>query len=148
MRRLNFNGAIDVTFAPGLYVIEGGDWNVNGGSWTGSGVTFYFADTSRIQFNSGVRAKLAAPTSGPYRNFLIFEKPGLSRSAFIFNDSASNDLDGIIYLPSRNMTYNSGSEARGDRLAMVFNTLIVNQTNWRLAPPDGAKGKSTPRLLR
>lgn len=145
---LNFNGAIDVTFAPGLYVIQGGDWNVNGGSWTGSGVTFYFADSSRIQFNSGVRAKLAAPTSGPYRNFLIFEKPGLSRSAFIFNDSASNELDGIIYLPSRNMTYNSGSEARGDRLAMVFNTLIVNQTNWRLAPPEGAKSKSTPRLLR
>jgi Flp pilus assembly protein TadG len=55
----NFNGAPNVTLLPGVYVIEGGGWNVNGGTWTGSGVTFYFADSSRIQFNSTTLADLA-----------------------------------------------------------------------------------------
>ena len=145
---LNFNGAVNAVFEPGLYVIRGGDWNVNGGTWTGDGVTFYFEDSSRIQFNSGVRAELTAPTSGEYKNILFFEKPGLSRSAFLFNDTPGNTLDGVMYLPSRDMIYNSGSNARGDRLAMVFNTLTLNQTTWRLGPVTGLTGVSTPRLVR
>lgn len=145
---MNFNGRVDVKFEPGLYVLRGGDWNVNGGAWRGEGVTFYFEDTSRIQFNSGIDARLSAPTSGDYKDLLFFEKPGLAKSAFIFNDTGGNQLDGIMHLPSRNMTYNSGSDTRGDRLAMVFNTLIINQTTWRLGPPKGASGKSAPRLVR
>jgi len=61
---LNFNGTVDATFEPGLYIIRNGNWNVNGGDWTGDGVTFYFDDTSIIQFNSGVEADLTPPTSG------------------------------------------------------------------------------------
>lgn len=145
---INFNGALTTHFAPGLYVIRGGDWNVNGGVWRGEGVTFYFEDSSRIQFNSGVDAKLSAPASGAYRNFLFFEKPGLPKSPFIFNDSKGNELDGVMYLPSRNMTYNSGSSARGDRLAMVFNTLIINQATWRMEAPQGLEGQGVLRLVR
>lgn len=145
---LNFNGAVDVVFEPGLYVIRGGDWNVNGGTWTGNGVTFYLEDSSRIQFNSGVKAELAAPKTGDYKNILFFEKPGLSRSPFLFNDTPGNTLDGVMYLPSRDMIYNSGSDAHGDRLAMVFNTLTLNQTTWRLGPVDGLTGVSMPRLVR
>ena len=61
----NFNGAPTVNLAAGVYIIKGGSWNVNGGKWTGNGVTFYFADTSNIQFNSGMDMTLTAPTTGP-----------------------------------------------------------------------------------
>jgi hypothetical protein len=145
---INFNGSVDVNFEPGLYVIRGGNWMVNGGDWTGSGVTFYFEDSSRIHFNSGVKAELSAPKDGPYRDLLFFEKPGLGRSQFLFDDSRGNTIDGIMYLPSRDMTYNSGSDARGDRLTMVFNTLILNQTNWNLEPAESQKGSGGPRLVR
>ena len=67
-----------MNFKPGVYVIKGGGWNVNGGSWTGSGVTFYFADTSHIQFNSGISATLSAPTSGTYSGLLFYEPDGLA----------------------------------------------------------------------
>jgi hypothetical protein len=145
---INFNGSVDVDFEPGLYVIRGGNWMVNGGDWTGNGVTFYFEDSSRIHFNSGVKAKMSAPTDGLYRNILIFEKPGLGRSNFLFDDSRGSELDGIMYLPSRDMTYNSGSDARGDRLTMVFNTLILNKTDWKLESADGQRGSGGPRLVR
>ena len=53
-----------------------------------------------------------------------------------------------MYLPSRDMTYNSGSDARGDRLTMVFNTLILNDTDWKLESADGQRGSGGPRLVR
>ena len=145
---INFNGSVDVEFEPGLYVIRGGNWMVNGGDWTGRGVTFYFEDSSRIHFNSGVKAKLSAPKDGIYRDILFFEKSGLGRSNFLFDESRGSELDGIMYLPSRDMTYNSGSDARGDRLTMVFNTLILNDTDWKLESADGQRGSGGPRLVR
>ncbi|MDC7684297.1 pilus assembly protein TadG-related protein [Asticcacaulis sp. BYS171W] len=139
----NFNnGAAKVNFAPGLYVIKNGGWNVNGGTWTGNGVTFYFADTSKIQFNSGIAASLSAPTSGTYKNVLFFEKPALSKSDFIFNNAKSNKMTGLIWLPSRNVTFNAQSLMDSDSLTMVINRLIVNQTAWNLTPETTNKSSS------
>lgn len=151
----NFNSAPTVNFAPGVYVIRNGGWNVNGGAWTGQGVTFFFDDTSKIQFNSGIAANLSAPASGAWQGVLFAERPGLSRSQFVLNDSRGNRLTGLIYLPSRDVTYNSGSDVQGDQITMVFNTLIVNATDWRLQSSPipvggvgGAVASSPPRLLR
>jgi len=131
----NFNNAPNVTFQPGLYVIKGGGWNVNGGKWTGTGVTFYFADTSKIQFNSGVNATLSAPTSGTYAGILMYEATGLSITQFIWNDSSGHQLTGLIYLPSRQMVMNAGSNATTDYLTMVVDTLTMNTSTWTVAAP-------------
>lgn len=130
----NLNNAPTVNFAPGVYVIKGGGVNVNGGTWTGTGVTFYFDDSSVIQFNSAVKANLSAPTTGTYAGILFYEKSGLSNSNFIFNDSLGHDLEGLLWLPSRNVTFNSGSQVASDNITMVFNTLILNSMNWTIEP--------------
>jgi hypothetical protein len=129
----NFNGAPRVQLAPGVYVIRDGGWNVNGGVWSGSGVTFYFADSSMIQFNSGIEASLSAPTTGLYAGILMYEADGLPKSNFTFDDSKRNALNGLIYLPSRTMTFNSGSNLTGDNVSLVVNRLILNATNWNLS---------------
>jgi Flp pilus assembly protein TadG len=141
----NFNSGPTVTFAPGVYVIQGGGWNVNGGVWTGNGVTFYYTDTSHIQFNSGINATLSAPTSGTYNGILFYEAAGLSKSQWAFDDSKGNNLTGLMYLPSRQVTYNSGSSVNGDALTMVFDTLILDSTTWNLksAPTTIAGGATT-----
>ncbi|OYX31494.1 MAG: hypothetical protein B7Y99_10200 [Caulobacterales bacterium 32-69-10] len=135
---VNFNGTNTVTFKPGVYTIKGGGWNVNGGSWTGSGVTFYFADTSKIQFNSAVSGTLSAPTSGAHSGILFYEAAGLSKSAFILNDSANTKWTGLVYLPSRNATYNSGATLTSPSLTLVFNRLILNSVKWSLTPSQRA----------
>ncbi len=130
----NFNNAPSVTLLPGVYVIAQGGWNVNGGSWTGSGVTFYFADTSKIQFNSGMSMTLSAPTTGTYAGILFYEADGLSESAFVFNDSVTESLSGLIYLPSRDVTFNSTSNENTPSITVVANTAIFNALNWSLTP--------------
>lgn len=136
----NFNSGTNVAFEPGVYVLRNGGWNVNGGHWEGEGVTFFFKDTSKIQFNSAISASLRAPTSGPFAKFLFAETEGLNKSDFILNDSKDFDVEGIMYLPSRNVTYNSGSTMYSRKLTMVVNTMTLNHTRWNLVGADGASG--------
>lgn len=145
----NFNSAPNVTFAPGLYVIKGGGWNVNGGVWSGNGVTFYFADTSVIQFNSAVKTTLAAPTTGQWANFLFAEAPGLAKTAFILNNSNGQNFSGIVYLPTKNMTINSVSTVTAEGFSLVVNTLIFNNVLWNIngvAANGTGPSASAPRL--
>jgi len=131
----NFNNAPAVTLNPGVYVIENGGWNVDGGSMTGSGVTFYFADSSGIQFNSGMNLTLSAPSTGTYAGILIYENDANSYSAnFVFDDSVSESLSGLIYLPLRNVTFNSTSNETTPAITVVANTAIFDTLNWSLTP--------------
>lgn len=140
----NFNNSsAKVTFAPGVYVIKNGGWNVNGGTWTGNGVTFYFADTSKIQFNSGIAADLAAPSSGTYKDLLMYEASGLAKTQFVLNDSVSNKLTGLIWLPSRELTLNAKSGIQSDALTLVTWRLILNNTTWKLTPQSGTSSGFT-----
>ncbi|WP_439543393.1 TadE/TadG family type IV pilus assembly protein [Hyphomicrobium sp.] len=148
----NFNSAPTVTFQPGLYIIKGGGWNVNGGTWSGNGVTFYYADQSKIQFNSAVAVTMTAPASGTYANIMMFEAPNLGTSQFIFNDAKAMQMTGLIYLPSRDVTFNSGSTITSRSFTLVINTLILNETKWKLTPyPNGIAaggGGKSVRLTR
>jgi hypothetical protein len=150
---LNFNANPNVTFKPGVYVIKDGGWNVNGGNWNGSDVTFYYADQSKIQFNSAVKAKLSAPTSGPYKGIFMFEKSGLGHSHFVLDDSKGFEADGLVYLPSRDTIFNSGSQLAARNFTLVVNTLILNNTNWELQPAEpsisnSSNAAASPRLTQ
>jgi Flp pilus assembly protein TadG len=129
---VNLNNGPTVNFQPGVYVIKGGNINANGGKWTGSGVTFYFADTSYIQFNGSVTLNLTAPTSGTYADLLMYEANGLAKSSFSINATNGATLEGLIWLPSRNLTLNAGASVTSNKLTMVLNTLIANQVSWTL----------------
>ena len=154
----NFNGSGTLSLQPGLYAFKGANWNLNS-SWTvsGTGVTFYFADSnSYIQVNSGVSVNLSAPTSGTYANILMFEPNGLSTSSYTINGSAGHVLNGLMYQPSRNITFNSQSNTSSEGLTIVVNRLILDTLSWSLAPatgfsisPSGASSSAAnERLIR
>ena len=135
---INFNGTTTLTLNPGTYVIKSGNWNFNGGTMTGTGVTFYFVDSSYIQFNGTSKLNLTAPTTGNFANLLWYEAQSLSQSSFTVNATNGANLEGLIWLPSRNLTLNSGASVSSNKLTMVLNTLIMNTVNWALASSDKA----------
>ena len=139
----NFNGGTRVTLQPGFYTIAG-TINVNGSSFTGNGVTLYFANpNAQIHFNSSVVKTLTAPTNGTYKDILIYESPSAGSYASYTWDSAANDvLAGIIYLPWRNVTFNSKTNITAHAVTMVVNTLIWNDTKWKLTPGPVLLGSS------
>lgn len=144
----NFNGSSGtINLAAGLYIFKGTNWNINSG-WTVSGtnVTFYFADSSSyVQFNSGVTVSLTAPTSGTYANILMFEPDGLGTSSFAIDGTSSSGhaLQGLVYLPSRNLTFNSTYSGTADAFTLVVNQLIFDSNNpktWSIAPSGSTSG--------
>jgi Flp pilus assembly protein TadG len=140
----NFNGSGTLRLAAGTYIFNSTNWNINSG-WTvtGTGVTFYFANSSSyVQFNSGVTVSLTAPTSGTYANVLMFEPDGLSTSSFAIDGSSSSGhaLQGLVYLPSRNITFNSTYSGTADAFTLVVNQLIFDSNSpktWSITPASG-----------
>ncbi len=143
----NFNGSGTVNLASGLYIFNGTKWNINSG-WTitGTGVTFYFVNSSSyVQFNSGVTVSLTAPTSGTYANVLMYEPDGLSTSSFAIDGTSSSGhaLQGLVYLPSRNITFNSTYSGTADAFTLVVNSLIFDSNSpktWSITPSGNSAG--------
>lgn len=129
----NFNGNGTLTLNPGLYVIKGGGMTFNSG-WTvtGTGVTFYLVDqNATITFNGNVNFNLTPPTSGTYANILMFEPTGLVNTNLPINGTSGSTMQGLLYLPSRDVTINSVSNVNADKVSMVFSSLIFNTLNWK-----------------
>lgn len=149
---VNFNGNGTLALGSGVYSFKGTHWNLNSGwSVSGTGVTFYYADSSSyIQFNSNVTANLAAPTSGTYANVLMFEPNGISTSSFAIDGTSSGHLlQGLVYLPSREITFNSASNVTSDGLTLVVYQVIFDTMTLNISPsPNAIVGGSggTPYL--
>jgi len=154
-----FNGSPTITFQPGLHIISGRMIINSGATVTAKGVTFYYPDVnSEIRVNGGLTFTAEAPTSGPYKGLLMFEKTSDAgnngnKQQYIFNGSKGESLSGVIYLPNRDVTYNS-TTTQTSNIALVANTMIMNSSNWLIEPyvattPAGlASVATTPRLIK
>jgi Flp pilus assembly protein TadG len=141
---VNFNGSPRIVFQPGLHIIKGRMVINSNAVIEGNGVTFYFPDTnSEIRFNGGLTAKLSAPTTGTYANILIFEpSTSTNTTQYVFNSSVSEEISGLIYLPRRDLTWNSTSTVNGSRIQIVSNTIIFNSLDWKLSTNTGLSSSS------
>ena len=151
----NFNGSGTLTLNPGLYIIKNGGMTFNSG-WTvtGNGVTFYLVDQdATITFNGNVNFKFTPPTSGTYANILMFEPAGLANTNLPINGTSGSSLQGLLYLPSRDVMINSVSNVSGDKVTMVFSSVIFNALNWtfdagNIAMSASAGSGGAPRLTQ
>jgi hypothetical protein len=149
----NFNGNQDIVLeAGGLFVIKDGQMTVGGGSdITGAGVTIYLANaSSSFQINGNSKIDLTAPSSGVRQGVLFYEPNGLSKTDLALNGGSSHRVEGLIYLPSRNVTFNGASSLASESVTMVLNSIIFNgASDWRLqsadyvipASPSGPEGQ-------
>lgn len=136
---LTINGSSNIFMAPGLYVFRNSSIVNSGSVMQGTGVTIYFPDAnSKIQFNGDVTLKLSAPASGDYAGILFFEPNGLSKSQLVFNSTNASVIDGLMYLPSRNVTFNSASNITAHKVMLVYNTMILNASGWTFSGSDKA----------
>lgn len=145
-----FRNNTKITFEPGVHIISGTVLVDGGPTIIAEGVTFYFPNSdSELRPNGGVTTIMKAPTSGPYKGILMFETPTKKNAPFIFNGSISEQLEGVIYLPSRDVTFNSNTK-QVSKITLVVNSAIMNPNDWKIEPYDGGLGGKTspPRLLK
>jgi hypothetical protein len=129
---LNINGGVsEVTFAPGVHVVQG-DLNLMG-KVNAIGVTFYFQNgNAGMQMNGNPEFYASAPKTGPTSGILFFQAPALPNKVLVFNATGGQTLEGLVYLPSYDIHFRSKVKAgTKDKVSWVSNTFIADSnTKW------------------
>jgi Flp pilus assembly protein TadG len=117
---LRVNG--DITFAPGTYVLDGGDFVINAGADAfGDDVTFIFTDSpnannvGRTRFAGTATINFSAPDSGTYAGILFMQDPdapvdvGNNSGTWMFNGTADSSYRGAFYIPSSEVEFSGNA---------------------------------------
>jgi Flp pilus assembly protein TadG len=144
---ITLNGGATVLNA-GLYILEGTGLQVNGGSMTGNGVTFYFQSGSAV-FNGTSIPNLVAPTTGTYAGILFFQNPSDTSTATI-NGGSGSVFQGALYFPGAAMQLNGGNVAA--YTLAVSKSLQMNGSSFSLGNdysslPGGSPAKGVTAVL-
>ncbi|MFN3075906.1 MAG: TadE/TadG family type IV pilus assembly protein [Alphaproteobacteria bacterium] len=116
---LHIGGSTTVTLNPGVYIINGDHFTIDGSTTvTGHGVTIFLtggtaATCATSTINGSSTVTLSAPTTDTYKGILIFQDRKCANTGPGFNGSATLKLTGVIYMPTQKLTY-SGSSNSGE----------------------------------
>jgi hypothetical protein len=125
----------DVTFHPGMYILNGGGLVVSSSSShaSGSGLMFYNTGDashafSRITVSGGATVDFSAPTSGSYGNILFFEdrSKGGASVQNTFSGGSMVNLTGVIYTRNSEVVYSGGSSTINPNLGIVADQLTFS----------------------
>jgi Flp pilus assembly protein TadG len=122
---MDFGALSVVNFAPGTYIVNRGEFNINGGATvtctgcTGSsGVTIVLTGsggsyaTASIAGNANVTLK--APSSGSLAGMLFFQDPNApSGGTNRFNGGSTANLSGALYFPNQNVEFSGNTANTG-----------------------------------
>ena len=138
-----FDIACDVNLAGGVYVIDGGQLKVNGGtSITGTGVMFVLKNGATVDINGGggvyltpmtvtelIAAGVDADDAEKMENMLIFQDPNSPPTTGNKITGNSNfDLNGIVYMPNGDMDMAGTMSATAECLMVATRTLKISGT--------------------
>ena len=104
-----------VTFKPGLYIIDGGDLTLNGNGTatdaglTVQGATFFLTGTSTLKLTGNGSLNLQAPTTGPYAGILIFGSRAQTGLTYAISGNTGSTTQGAIYAPTSAISFSGNS---------------------------------------
>jgi Flp pilus assembly protein TadG len=105
----------DVTFGPGVYVLDGGDLGMSntGAKLTCNKCTFVLTTSTtdmgnigKVNINGG-KLTMTPPDSGTYKGIIIYQdrRADLDNN-FLINGNGFSKIEGAIYAPRSDMTFN------------------------------------------
>ncbi len=80
----------------------------------------------------------------------MYENPGITQlSSMKVNGGSDEIMSGLIYLPSRDMTWNGNSSLNADKLTVVLNSLVLlGTTDWKVEPFESKASRRRVRAAR
>jgi hypothetical protein len=153
---MQFNANADVTFNPGVYFVDRGNFSVNGGAkLQGTGVTIIFtsstmSDWPDAQINGGATIDLRPPSTGPLAGIVMYGDRNIpTGTTFKFNGGASQYLGGAVYFPTGAVDFAGGAGTNtnctqliGDTITFTGNSgLAINCAGYGVKPisPSGVR---------
>jgi Flp pilus assembly protein TadG len=146
---IGVNANAVLTLNPGMYIIDGGGFTVNGGgSVTGTGVTLVFTkkndnNWATVTINGNATVNLTPMTYGPTRGIVVFvDRNTPTGTSFKFNGGATQYFAGAVYAPTGAVTYAGGANTStsctqviGDTVTFVGNSnLAIDCSQYNTRP--------------
>jgi Flp pilus assembly protein TadG len=124
----NLGGHLE--FQPGVYILNGDEFKLGGGTTVGEDVMFYLTGDANVQINGNTEVDLKADPDGDnvgddYTGMLFFQDPTSSGTVNNFNGGALMSLQGVIYFPSQPLNFIGGAGNDGCTV-LVGNTVSFN----------------------
>ncbi|QKG71959.1 pilus assembly protein TadG-related protein [Erythrobacter mangrovi] len=124
----------------GTYIIRGGSFTVNSGAnvqlYGDGGVTFILTGltpttVATISINAAATFKVAAPTSSENAQWagILFYQDPIGPATHTINGGADIDIEGIIYMPTGDLTYNGSATQNAQCLLIVTERIRFGGTN-------------------
>lgn len=133
---MRFCGGLDikskVTFKPGLYIIDGGDFTLNANATvvsseagiTSTGTTFFLTGGATIKFTGGGSLDMQAPTTGPYAGILVFASRHQTGLTHDIQGNFGSTTQGAIYAPTSAISF-SGNSTTTNGCTQVIGLTVV-----------------------
>lgn len=107
----------NVSFAPGLYIIDGGTFSLNangsvvsgGTSISASGVTFLLTGTAKLSMTGNGGLNIQAPKTGPYAGILFFGSRSQTGIIHEILGNSGSVTQGSIYVPTSEIDFSGNS---------------------------------------
>ncbi|MFA6219579.1 MAG: pilus assembly protein TadG-related protein [Erythrobacter sp.] len=124
----------------GVYIIKGGTFTVNSSAnvqlFGDGGVTFILTGTNAntvatVSINGSATFNLSAPTAdenATWAGILFYQDP-IGDASHTINGGANIDIEGIIYLPTGDLTYNGAATQDAQCLLIVTERVRFGGTN-------------------
>lgn len=128
-------------FQPGVYVVNGGAFDVAGQAvitcpacigtegvtiiLTGSGSNY-----ATMSINGGAQVSLQAPYTGPYAGILIMQDRGAPYYVANLNGGSTTQLDGALYFKNQKLIFNGNNKQSGSCLQLVADTIEFTGTSY------------------
>lgn len=150
---MKINAGANITLSPGVYILDGGGFSVNGGATVaGDGVTLILTSSTGSHYatasiNGGAIINITAPTSGPMEGVVLYADRNAPVGASItLNGGSSQNFAGAIYAPTGALSYSGGALNNNDCLQLVADTIAFtgnsglanNCTKYGVRPLGGA----------
>jgi len=150
----NIHVGCDTTFAPGVYVIDGGGLILNGQhEVTGAGVMFVLKNGAYVQINGGssmsltamqeselVDAGISASDARDLAGMLIFEdRDSQGTNKNNINGNSATVLNGTLYFPVSELAFAGTATVTSQCLMITANTItLTGTTNMTTFCPEGS----------
>jgi hypothetical protein len=123
----------NVTLNDTLLVIENGQLDTNGFTFSGTNLTIAFSGTNAANYThaptGGGTLDITSPTSGTWSGVAIYQDPALTKGVDISaaGNSPTWNLSGLVYLPHSSVTLN-GAVNKSSQGQTCFELVVDNVT--------------------
>ncbi|MGV8986616.1 MAG: pilus assembly protein TadG-related protein [Cypionkella sp.] len=120
-----------VTFKPGLYIIDGGDLTLNANGTVASadagmtvqGATFFLTGNAKLKMTGNGGLDLQAPTSGPFSGILIFGSRSQTGLTYAIQGNSGSTTQGAIYVPTSAVSFSGNSNTTNGCTQIIGRTV-------------------------